>query len=322
MRLPSLAFRHIHIHAAPAARVVDKSDDPESVKIRAEWDSLSRMSREGLEAEFQRSHRVSTVKGVPKQDLVAGIMEARHGAKRLAKAFDARNHLGEKEYNTYAGWRAAAKAAGATRFEGDMDIAHAMGPNGGVGEWDGEKGSVYSQTQDAELPDAHFRNMGVEAKKDGESEAQLRVALRVIKASPAQTEIALATYARAKTGSVVMSDVGLTEWKVFPYATYEKLEVGKNYKMGEKKFTVLEKSLGDGGKNAVGMSNGQPMAKIRWRDAEPSSYLGKLVKFKIPSLNGPMKVAGTVKLILPDGRLEVKSQNHGYHKVAISELVE
>ena len=53
-----------------------------------------------------------------------------------------------------------------------------------------------------------------------------------------------------------------------------------------------------------------------------STALGKLVKFKIPSLNGPMKIAGTVKMILPDDRLEVKSQNHGYHKVAISALVE
>lgn len=43
--------------------------------------------------------------------------------------------------------------------------------------------------------------------------------------------------------------------------------------------------------------------------------VGDLIKFKIPGLNGPMSVAGIVKRILPDSRLEVKSQNHGYHVV-------
>jgi len=57
---------------------------------------------------------------------------------------DALNHLGEREYQTYGAWRAAAKAAGATRFEGDKDIASAIGADGKhVGEWGGDKGSIY-----------------------------------------------------------------------------------------------------------------------------------------------------------------------------------
>lgn len=64
---------------------------------------------------------------------------------------DAVNHLGEREYQTYAAWRAAAKAAGATSFEGDKDIAHAKGPNGHVGEWGGDVGVIYKtrDTKDA-----------------------------------------------------------------------------------------------------------------------------------------------------------------------------
>jgi hypothetical protein len=65
-------------------------------------------------------------------------------AKCLRK--DALNHLGEREYQTYSAWRAAAKAAGATRFEGDKDIAAAIGADGKhVGEWGGDKGSIYTK---------------------------------------------------------------------------------------------------------------------------------------------------------------------------------
>lgn len=57
---------------------------------------------------------------------------------------DALNHLGEREYQTYAAWRSAARAAGATRFEGDADIANAFNAAGkSVGEWGGDVGSIY-----------------------------------------------------------------------------------------------------------------------------------------------------------------------------------
>jgi hypothetical protein len=48
--------------------------------------------------------------------------------------------------------------------------------------------------------------------------------------------------------------------------------------------------------------------------------VGDMVTFTIPGLHGPMKVAGFVKRILPDGRLEVKTQQHGYHMPAPSEV--
>ena len=53
--------------------------------------------------------------------------------------------MGEREFGTYAGWRAAVKKAGATKIEGDKDIAHSTGPdNKGNGEWDGETGVIYN----------------------------------------------------------------------------------------------------------------------------------------------------------------------------------
>ena len=48
--------------------------------------------------------------------------------------------------------------------------------------------------------------------------------------------------------------------------------------------------------------------------------VGKLVKFKIPSPHGPMSLAGTVGRILPDGRMEVRSQQHGYWKLEPAEI--
>ncbi len=59
---------------------------------------------------------------------------------------EAKNHMGETEYNTYSGWKAACRKAGADKFEGDRDICQAMKDGKGVGEWDGEKGSVYDDS--------------------------------------------------------------------------------------------------------------------------------------------------------------------------------
>lgn len=51
-------------------------------------------------------------------------------------------------YTTYSAWRAAAKKAGAVRFEGDKDIAQAFDANGrGVAEWDGAEGYIYRKSE-------------------------------------------------------------------------------------------------------------------------------------------------------------------------------
>ena len=66
---------------------------------------------------------------------------AAFSADATASAKDSKNFLGEKEYHTYQAWRTACKAKNpAVRFEGDKEICNAPG----VGEWDGEKGVVYS----------------------------------------------------------------------------------------------------------------------------------------------------------------------------------
>ena len=77
----------------------------------------------------------------------------------------------EKKYQTWAGWKRAAKEAGATLFEGDKDIAQAFAvidPSKSakkhpgdysnlfaVGEWDGVEGSVYTYETVREMPGMH-----------------------------------------------------------------------------------------------------------------------------------------------------------------------
>jgi hypothetical protein len=71
---------------------------------------------------------------------------------------EGRNHLGDAEQTTYAGWKAACRRAhSGVWFDGDKDIAQAMvgpkpfqrGKTRSVGEWDGDKGSVYKSTAKA-----------------------------------------------------------------------------------------------------------------------------------------------------------------------------
>lgn len=72
----------------------------------------------------------------------------------------------------------------------------------------------------------------------------------------------------------------------------------------------------DGKWNTTGQEldeSGQP------KESKPPE-IGDLVKFTAPGPNGPMNLAGTVKRVLPDGRLEIKSQNHGYFTLHPSEL--
>jgi hypothetical protein len=76
-----------------------------------------------------------SAKGRPKK--------VREFIENLRYVVEAKNHMGETEYNTYSGWRAACKKAGADEFEGDRDICQAKKGGKGVGEWDGAVGTVY-----------------------------------------------------------------------------------------------------------------------------------------------------------------------------------
>lgn len=76
---------------------------------------------------------------------------------------EGKNHLGDTEYNTWSGWRAAAKKKNPeVWFEGDKDIAQAMvgpkpykhGETKAIGEWDGEKGSIYTTQEEDKLQKA------------------------------------------------------------------------------------------------------------------------------------------------------------------------
>lgn len=60
---------------------------------------------------------------------------------------EAKNHMGDREYQTYSGWKAACKKAHpGCSFGGDKDIGAAVVGNKDVGEWDGTVGSVYAPT--------------------------------------------------------------------------------------------------------------------------------------------------------------------------------
>ena len=69
--------------------------------------------------------------------------KVREFIENLRYVVEAKNHMDETEYNTYSGWRAACKRAGADKFDGDRDICQALKGGKGVGEWDGAVGTVY-----------------------------------------------------------------------------------------------------------------------------------------------------------------------------------
>ncbi len=73
--------------------------------------------------------------------------------EKISQVKEAKNHLGEPEQRTYAGWKRACKAKNAECwFEGDSDIAEAFvgpkpfkrGETKSIGHWDGDSGSVYT----------------------------------------------------------------------------------------------------------------------------------------------------------------------------------
>lgn len=71
------------------------------------------------------------------------------GTRKKSNAYEdideAKNHLGEREYETYNGWkRACRKAYPGCTFYGDRDIGGANLNGKDVGEWDGSVGCVYN----------------------------------------------------------------------------------------------------------------------------------------------------------------------------------
>ena len=66
-----------------------------------------------------------------------------------------RNHLGEREYQTYAAWlRAVKKIDPQAIVDGNKDIAYAMHADGikGIGEWTGDVGTIYHANDEAYIP--------------------------------------------------------------------------------------------------------------------------------------------------------------------------
>lgn len=71
--------------------------------------------------------------------------QLRTKAKQVVESLiEGKNHLGEPEYQTYSGWRAACrKAHPSCTFRGDKDIGGAVVDGRDVGEWLGDVGSVF-----------------------------------------------------------------------------------------------------------------------------------------------------------------------------------
>lgn len=78
-------------------------------------------------------------------ELEAQLADINANIKQMSGVTEAKNHLGDREYQTYGSWKAACKKAypGCT-FRGDKDIGAAVVDGKDVGEWDGAVGSVYA----------------------------------------------------------------------------------------------------------------------------------------------------------------------------------
>lgn len=64
--------------------------------------------------------------------------------KTFTEYLEARNHLGEMQYNSWNAWMKALKTMYSNvTFEGDKEIANAFVDGKGVGEWDGVVGIIY-----------------------------------------------------------------------------------------------------------------------------------------------------------------------------------
>lgn len=120
--------------AEKAIAVVPKGD---KYSIIGSWDagsgSIDKKAGKTITAAQLSAYKSS--RGRPKK--------VREFIENLRHVVESKNHMDETEYNTYSGWRAACKRAGANSFDGDRDICQALKDGKGVGEWDGATGSVY-----------------------------------------------------------------------------------------------------------------------------------------------------------------------------------
>ena len=55
--------------------------------IKAEYETLRKTDKATLKEIYSRSYRVCDLRGVDKTTLIMGILEARHGSKRIEAAF-------------------------------------------------------------------------------------------------------------------------------------------------------------------------------------------------------------------------------------------
>ena len=64
------------------------------------------------------------------------------------------------------------------------------------------------------------------------------------------------------------------------------------------------------------------MGMTEYAGSPAEQEIGKLVKFKIPGLNGPRAISGTVtRMRLADGKIEVRAQAGGYYVIKINEII-
>jgi hypothetical protein len=120
--------------AAKAVAVVPKG---KKFALVGSWggSSGSIMAKAGELMTADQLSGYKSAKGRPKK--------VREFIENLRYVLEAKNHMGETEYTTYSGWKAACRKAGATEFDGDRDICQAKKDGKGVGEWDGAVGTVY-----------------------------------------------------------------------------------------------------------------------------------------------------------------------------------
>jgi hypothetical protein len=120
--------------AAKAVAVVPKG---KKFALVGSWggSSGSIMAKAGELMTADQLSGYKSAKGRPKK--------VREFIENLRYVVEAKSHMGETEYTTYSGWKAACRKAGATEFDGDRDICQAKKDGKGVGEWDGAVGTVY-----------------------------------------------------------------------------------------------------------------------------------------------------------------------------------
>ena len=91
----------------------------------------------------------------PAQRAATARLVAMNKARRAPAKRNPVNSMGEREFATYEGWKRAVKAINPqAKFYGDRDIGGAHG----IGDWDGEKGLIFT--------DAQIERFGAGAKRN------------------------------------------------------------------------------------------------------------------------------------------------------------